>query len=110
MSVDARLDRLTHDLNLTEAQREKIRPIFQHEAQRIKAVRSNSSMTQGEARQKVRQIQRVTRQEVSQILTPEQRQQWKEERPGGGGGAPRGGGPRGGQPGSPPNPPEQPPQ
>jgi Spy/CpxP family protein refolding chaperone len=103
--AEKRLERMSEQLNLTEEQKGKILPLLQSEQEHLKAVRSNASLTQGEARRRMQRIRRNTNQQISQILTPEQRQQWRQDRPAAGGR--RGGGP-GGAPQAPSNPPNQP--
>jgi Spy/CpxP family protein refolding chaperone len=98
--VEARLQKMSQQLNLTDEQREKIRPILRNEAEELIAVRSNSSLTQGEVRRRARRIRRSTHRQIFQILTPEQQHQWQElqqERRSGGRGAEG--------PEAPPNPP-----
>lgn len=101
--AEKRLERLSQQLNLTDEQKGKILPLLQSEQEHLKAVRNNPSLTQGEARRQMQRIRRTTNQEISQILTPEQRQKWQEDHPAAGGR--RGGGPGGGAPQAPSNPP-----
>lgn len=99
-NVDNRLENLSKQLNLTDAQTEKIRPLLKREAERIKEVRDNTSLTQAEARRRIVTIRKNTRQHIAEILTPEQKTQWREmqqERRGGGGPEGGQGGPGGGQ-------------
>jgi Spy/CpxP family protein refolding chaperone len=58
--VERRLENLNKQLNLTDQQRDKIRPVLMHEVERIKEVRSNSSLTQGEARRRIALVRRNT--------------------------------------------------
>ena len=106
-SAEKRLEKLSHQLNLTDEQRAKIRPLLQHEVERIKEVRSNSSLSQGEAQRRIRLIHRDTNQRIGEFLTPEQKQQWKEDRQQHRGGPPAGEHGPGGAPDSPPAPPNQ---
>jgi Spy/CpxP family protein refolding chaperone len=91
--VENRLQKLSQQLNLTDDQREKIRPLLEHESERIKEVRGNSSLSQGEAQRRIKSIRRDTNQRIGAFLTPEQIAQWKEDRQqhrGGGQGAEHG--------------------
>ena len=101
-NVENRLGNLSKQLNLTHEQREKIRPLLNHEVERIREIRSNTSLTQAEARRRMETARRNTNEHIAEILTPEQKKQWQETRQ-----ERRGGGPEGGQggPGSGPNPP-----
>jgi Spy/CpxP family protein refolding chaperone len=98
--VEARLQKMSQQLTLTDEQREKIRPILRNEAEELTAVRSNSNLTQGEARRRARRIRRSTHRHIFQILTPEQQHQWQDLQ-----GERRGGGRSAGGPQAPPNPP-----
>ena len=94
-NVENRMERLSKQLNLTAEQQEKIRPILKHEVERIRQVRSNTSLTQGEARRRIARVRRTSNQQIAQFLTPEQKkqlQEMREER--------RGGGPQSGQRGN----------
>ena len=87
-NVENRMERLSRQLNLTDEQKEKIRPLLKHEAERIKEVRGNTSLTQGEARRRIAMIRRNTNQHIAEFLTPDQKkqlQEMREERRGGGG-------------------------
>jgi Spy/CpxP family protein refolding chaperone len=111
-NAENRLENLSKQLNLTDAQKEKIGPLLKHEVERIREVRSNTSLTQGEARRRIAMIRRNTNQRIAEFLTPEQKKQWqdmRQERHGGGG--PEGGQARPGGQGSPNTPatPQNPP-
>jgi len=94
-NVENRLENLSRQLNLANDQKEKIRPILKHEVERIREIRSNTSLTQGEARRRMQTVRKNTNQHIAEILTPEQKKQWREIRQ-----ERRGGGPEGGQGGS----------
>ncbi len=78
--VERRLENLSKQLNLTDQQKEKVRPVLMHEVERIKEVRSNGSLTQGEARRRIAMVRRNTNQHILALLTPEQKTQWQEMR------------------------------
>ncbi len=82
--VDRMLDRMTQNLNLTDEQREKIRPILLDQVQQMRALREDNSLSAADRRAKVRAIRSATRQKVDQILTPEQkakrRENWRKAR------------------------------
>ena len=110
-SVRGRMQNLSRQLNLTDAQKENIRPLLKHEMERIKEVRSNSSLTQGEARRRIRRIRQTTNQQIAEFLTPDQKKQLEEMREEHrAAGAPQGGqrGPNGGAPEPPAGPPNPP--
>jgi len=72
--VERQLQRMTETLNLTDDQVAKIRPILQNRNQQLKDLRGDSSLPQGEARAKAAAIRRSAREQIDQILTPEQRE------------------------------------
>jgi Spy/CpxP family protein refolding chaperone len=72
--AERELQRLTARLNLTEEQQAKIRPILQERNKQLDDLRAQSSLPQGEARAKAAEIRRSARQQINQILTPEQRE------------------------------------
>jgi Spy/CpxP family protein refolding chaperone len=80
MSVEERLKRMTERLNLTDEQREKIRPLLQGEADQLKALHEDTSLSQEQRREKRRQIEQATRKQIREVLTPEQRAKWREGR------------------------------
>jgi len=79
-AVEKRLQKLTQQLNLTDEQRAKIRPLLKHGLERVRQVRSNTSLSQGEAQRRIKLIHQDINQRIRQFLTPEQKEQWKEAR------------------------------
>ena len=75
--VERELQRMSQTLNLTDDQVARIRPILQIRNKQLKDLRANSSLPQGEARAKAKEIRRSARQQIDQILTPEQRERQK---------------------------------
>jgi Spy/CpxP family protein refolding chaperone len=69
---------MSQQLNLTDDQRDKIRPILTHEVQRIKEIHGNASLTENEVRRRSQMVRKSSRQQIAQILTPDQRKQWHE--------------------------------
>jgi len=78
--IEERLERLSKALNLTEDQKEKLKPILQDQAQQMRALREDSSLTPEQRREKARELFKAHREEIAKILTPEQREKWKEMR------------------------------
>jgi Spy/CpxP family protein refolding chaperone len=72
--VERQLQRMSERLNLTEEQKAKIRPILQERNKQLDDLRAESSLPQGEARAKATEIRKSARQQIDQILTPEQRE------------------------------------
>jgi len=109
-SVDARLEHLSKQLNLTDDEKEKIRPLLQDEMTKVQAVRSNSSLSESQQHRRIAMIRKKTRTSIGEILTPDQKQHWEqmqaERRSHNGGhhGNPTGSGSGSGGPGSAPPP------
>ncbi|MGA2607262.1 MAG: hypothetical protein ABSH01_07370 [Terriglobia bacterium] len=72
--VERQLQRMSETLNLTEEQKARIRPILEERNKQLEDLRAKSSLPQGMARAKAREIRRSARQQIDQILTPEQRE------------------------------------
>jgi periplasmic protein CpxP/Spy len=77
-SVDERLAHMSERLNLTQEQKEKIRPILQHQVDQWKALRADTSLSEEDRHAKAREIGKSTHEQIAQILTPEQRDKMKE--------------------------------
>jgi Spy/CpxP family protein refolding chaperone len=88
------------ELQLTDAQKQKLRPIIEDEINQINAVRSDQSMSMDQKRDKVEKIRQTQFPKIQAILTPEQiaklKQMQQNARPQ--------------QPGAPPSSPQAPPQ
>ncbi len=78
--TDRMLQRMTENLNLSDEQREKIRPILLDQAQQIRALRKDTSLSPEDRRAKARALHQETRQKIDQILTPEQKEKQRENR------------------------------
>jgi Spy/CpxP family protein refolding chaperone len=75
--VERQLQRMHETLNLTDEQVAKIRPILRERNKQLEDLRAQSSLPQGEARAKATEIRKSARQQIDQILTPEQREKQK---------------------------------
>jgi Spy/CpxP family protein refolding chaperone len=78
--VDRELQTMTQNLNLTDDQQAKIRPLLQDQAKQLRELRADSTIPEADARAKAREIRQSTRKQIVQILTPEQREKFKEVR------------------------------
>jgi len=70
--VERELQRMRETLSLSDDQVARIRPILQIRNKQLDALRAESMMPQGEARAKATAIRKSARQQINQILTPEQ--------------------------------------
>lgn len=76
--ADSRLQRLSQELNLTDDQKTKLKPILQDESQQLQAVKSDTSMTQDQKLAKANEIRTAHKSKIDEILTPEQQQKWQQ--------------------------------
>lgn len=79
-SPDAHLQMLTEKLNLTDEQRTKLKPIFQDQAQQLKAVHDDTSLTPEQKTAKTKAIHASFHDQINAVLTPEQQAKLKEMR------------------------------
>jgi Spy/CpxP family protein refolding chaperone len=77
MEALSELRMLTQNLNLTNDQREKLRPIVTDEGEQLHVVRIDERMTPDQKRSKVIEIREAFAPKISAELTPEQQEKWK---------------------------------
>jgi Spy/CpxP family protein refolding chaperone len=73
-----RLKMLAEKLNLTDAQMTAIKPIFATEANDIKAVWQDNSLSKEQKQGKMFDIRKAANEKINTILTPEQQAKWAE--------------------------------
>ena len=71
-----RLAMLTEKLNLTDAQKTAIKPILAAEANDIKAVHQDNSLSKEQKQTKVSDIRGASDKKINALLTPEQQAKW----------------------------------
>lgn len=74
------MGRMMRGLNLSDSQKQQLKPIFEQQHQQMQALRNNSSLTPEQKKAQAQQIRQNTRTQVNGILTPEQQQQLKQGR------------------------------
>ncbi len=67
-------DWVAQQLNLTQDQQDKLRPILADEIQQMRTVRDDTSLSDDQKREKMNQIRQTAAPKIQAILTPEQRQ------------------------------------
>ena len=82
--------RIARELNLTDNQKALLKPILQAARQQFKAIRTDSTLTPDQKKQKLTALKAQVRAEVNQVLTPAQqaecqtlRAQFHKNHPGG---------------------------
>jgi periplasmic protein CpxP/Spy len=78
-SVAERLERMSKDLNLTQEQKEKIRPLLEEQDKQMRELRSNTSLTPEQKRDKARAMVMETREKIYAVLNVWQREKLKQQ-------------------------------
>ncbi len=92
---EERLDRMAKDLNLTDDQKAKIKPILEKEADQRKAIMEDSSLSREDRRAKFMELQQKTHADIKAVLNQDQQKKFEEMRPRRGRGGPSGERPQG---------------
>jgi Spy/CpxP family protein refolding chaperone len=76
--VAAHLRWLGEQLNLTNEQKAKLKPMLMKEGQKIRSVRQDSSIPKDQKMEKVEAIHESFSPQINDVLTPEQREKYKQ--------------------------------
>ena len=82
--VQAKLQELSAELNLTDDQKAQLKPIVQDEIQKLRAVNDDASLTADQKKAKFTEIRQSYKSQIVSILNPEQQKKLellKETRP-----------------------------
>jgi protein CpxP len=71
------LKKLSDQVNLTDDQKAKILPILQAQADQMKALRDDTSLSDDDKHDKMHAITQSTRKQIGDLLTPEQKEKFK---------------------------------
>lgn len=74
-----RLEMMKEKLGLSTEQVEKLKAIFAEDAEKIKAFREDSALTDEQKREKMRAFFQASMEKVKAVLTPDQGEKWKAE-------------------------------
>jgi Spy/CpxP family protein refolding chaperone len=94
MGIDQRVEHMAKQLNLTDAQKPKVKAILEASEKKMQELHADTSLSQEDRRTKMRAIMEDQHKDIKAILTPEQAEKFPALRPGG--------------PGRPPGPPAAP--
>ena len=75
-----RLAKLAEYLELTDDQKAQLKPILKHEAEQVRDIRQNTSLSPEQKRDQIKDVRKDTRPQIMAILTPEQREKLKDLR------------------------------
>jgi Spy/CpxP family protein refolding chaperone len=78
MSADQRLQHMTRQLNLSEAQQQQIKPILENESKQMQALHEDSSLSQQDRMSKMMQIRQGTSEQIKPILNADQQQKYEQ--------------------------------
>lgn len=76
--VEARLQKLSSDLNLTDDQKTQLKPILQGEYKQLKTVHDDSSLSADQKQSKMTEIHEDAKGQINSILTPDQQKKLTE--------------------------------
>jgi len=78
MTADQRLQRMTKQLDLSDAQQQQIKPILENETQQMQSLREDSSLSQQDRWSKMQQIRQSTSEKIKPILNADQQQKYEQ--------------------------------
>lgn len=78
MTADERLQHMTKQLDLSDAQQQQIKPILENEFKQMQALREDSSLSQQDRRSKMMEIRQNTASQIKPILNADQQKQYEE--------------------------------
>ena len=76
---EERVNALKESLKLSDEQVAKLKPIFEKNQEKMKALRDDTNLAQQDRRAKMQELSKGLEDEVKPILTPEQQAKYKEE-------------------------------
>ncbi len=92
-SPQERLDTMAKQLNLSDEQKTKIKPILEQEHEKMQSLRQDTSLSREDRMSKMMEIRKSATDEIKKELTPDQQKKFDEMRPMGPGGRMRPQGP-----------------
>ena len=70
------LEWLSKELNLTDEQKAQIKPILDEQSKQMRATQEDTSLSQDQKREKMKQLHQTTHSQINDILTPEQQKKF----------------------------------
>ena len=77
MNIDQRMERLTTELTLTDAQKPKVKAVLEETQKKARELRDDSSLSQEQRREKMDTIREEESKSLKPILTAEQMEKYK---------------------------------
>jgi protein CpxP len=78
MTADQRLQHMTKQLNLSDAQQQQIKPILENEEKQMQSLHQDSSLSQQDRMSKMMQIRQDTSSQIKPILNSDQQQKYEQ--------------------------------
>ncbi len=78
MTADQRLQRMTKQLNLSDAQQQQIKPILESEVKQMQGLHEDSALSQQDRMSKMQQIRQETSNQIKPILNADQQQKYEQ--------------------------------
>src|SRR5258705_9715550 len=75
-----RLKEISEQLKLSDEQKEKLKPMFQERAKKVRELRDNKELSREDRVAKVKELQSNFDGKLKEILTPEQLEKWNKLR------------------------------
>lgn len=72
--VQARLQQLSSELNLTDEQKTKLKPILQSEMEQFRTIANDTSLSRDQKHAKMQDAHNTYKSQINAVLTPEQQQ------------------------------------
>ena len=79
-AIRERMQAVAKELGLTDEQKQQLKPILQTEAEKLKALRDDQSLTRPEKLEKLKTLREELLPQLKEILTPEQLAKWQKLR------------------------------
>jgi Spy/CpxP family protein refolding chaperone len=70
------LEWLSKELNLTDEQKAQVKPILEDQSKQMKTTREETTLTDEQKHEKMKQIHHSTNAKINEILTPEQKKKF----------------------------------
>jgi len=75
-----RVQQMAKELELTDEQKAQLRPLFKKEAEKVKALREDTSLSREQRQAKLKAVREDIAPELKKVLTPEQYEKWQKLR------------------------------
>ena len=74
--VQSKLDKISAELNLTDDQKTKIKPVLESEYSQLQTINQDSSLSPDQKKAKAKEAHSSAKTEINGVLTPDQQKKW----------------------------------